>query len=203
MEIQELSTKVSERFFRAFCPNPTVIYDLGELYNRYNAKFFNGELPELVSIVKKVKGEEVVTYTHLKWDGRLRSRTYGTYTPSPQAGHGTIRLGRFMAGDPIQVKSTLVHEMLHQWLDLKGLDDGIKGHGEQFILHARRINLVCQEENLPIRVNFYDQEILKETPEFQCSAIGETIYTVKDLDIARSVEKLISAAFDGNHITNY
>lgn len=203
METQELSTKVSERFFRTFCPNPTVIYDLGELYNLYNAKFFNGELPELVSIVKKVKGEEVVTYTRLKWDGRLRSRTYGTYTSTPRAGHGVIRLGRFMAGEPIQVKSTLVHEMLHQWLDLKGLDDGVKGHGEQFILHARRINLVCQEENLPIRVNFYDQEILKETPEFQCSAIGETIYTVKDLDIARSVEKVISAAFDGNHTTRY
>lgn len=203
MEIQELSTKVSERFFRAFCPDPTVMYDLGSLYNEYNAKFFSGELPELVPVVRRVKGEEVVTYTRLKWDGRLRSRTYGTYSPSPKAGYGTIRLGRFMAGDPVQVKSTLAHEMLHQWLDLKGLDDGLKGHGEQFILHARRINLVCQEENLPIRVNFYDQEIIKETPEFQCSGIGETIYTVKDLDIARSVEKLISAAFDGNHTTLY
>jgi hypothetical protein len=203
MEIQELSTKVSERFFRTFCPDPTVMYDLGSLYNEYNAKFFNGELPELVPVVRRVKGEEILTYTRLKWDGRLRSRTYGTYTSSPKAGYGTIRLGRFMAGDPVQVKSTLAHEMLHQWLDLKGLDDGVKGHGEQFILHARRINLVCQEENSPIRVNFYDQEILKETPEFQCSGIGETIYTVKDLDIARSVEKLISAAFDGNHITNY
>lgn len=179
------------------------MYDLGAIYNSFNAKFFNGDLPELIRTVKKVKGVEIVGYSRLKWDGRLRTRTYGTYTTEARPGYGTIRLARFMAGDPFRVKSTLLHEMLHQWLDLKDLDDGIRGHGEQFIKKARQINLICQAENFPIRVEFYNKEIVLETPEFNCDVIGETLYSVKDLDIARSVEKLISAAFDGNHQTNY
>jgi hypothetical protein len=203
METQELSTKISDSFFRYFCPDPTVMYDLGELYGSFNSQFFNGDLSELVPVTKKVEGREVIVYSRLKWDGRLKSRTYGTYTPSSTPGKGVIRLARFMAGDPVQVKSTLLHEMLHQWLDLKGLDDGVKGHGPRFIRFSRQINLFCQEKDLPFRVNFYGQEIVKETPEFQCSAIGETIYTVKDLDIARSVEKVINAAFDGNNTTFY
>lgn len=203
MQTQELPTTVSDRFFRAFCPKPEVMYDLEALYNLYNSEFFNGELPELVKVVKKVKGQEVVSFSRLKWDGRLRSRTHGTYTPSSRLGYGVIRLSRKMASDPIQVKSTLVHEMLHQWLDLKSLDDGTKGHGANFIAHAKRINILCQENGLKIRVNFYDKAVLAETPHFQCSVIGETIYTVKDLDIARSIERVINSAFDGNHQTIY
>lgn len=203
MQTQELSTKISDRFFRAFCPKPEVIYDLEALYNLYNSEFFDGELPDLVKVVKKVKGQEVVSFSRLKWDGRLRSRTYGTYTTGSRSGFGIIRLSRNMASDPIQTKSTLVHEMLHQWLDLKGLDDGVKGHGENFILHAKRINVLCEENGWKIRVNFYDKAVLAETPHFQCSVIGETIYSVKDLDIARSLERVINSAFDGNHQTIY
>lgn len=203
MEIQELPTRVSDRFFRAFCPDPTVIYDLENLYNDYNTKFFNGELPELVPVTKKVKGQEITTYSRLKWDGRLRSRTYGTYTTGPRAGKGLIRLARAIANDPVLTKSTLLHEMLHQWLDLKEQDDGVKGHGPNFVSHAKRINVLCEEGGLSVRVNFYDKAVLAETPHFQCSVIGETIYTVKDLDIARSIERVINSAFDGNHQTIY
>lgn len=203
MEIQELPTRVSDRFFRAFCPDPTVIYDLENLYNDYNTKFFNGELPELISVTKKVKGQEVTTYSRLKWDGRLRSRTYGTYTTGARPGKGVIRLARAIASDPVLTKSTLLHEMLHQWLDLKGQDDGIKGHGPQFILYARKLNLICQAEGNPIRVNFFNKAVLEETPQFHCGVIGETIYSVKDLDIARSLERVINSAFDGNHKTSY
>lgn len=203
MEITELPVKVSNKFFRAFCPDPTAMYDLGSLYNEYNAKFFNGDLPELTRVVKKVKGVEIVSYSQLKWDGRLRSRTYGTYTSSARPGNGVIRLSRFVAEDPIKAKSTLLHEMLHKWLDLKGLDDGIKGHGEQFIKFARQINLTCQAEDIKVRVDFYNKEVVLETPEFQCGVIGETIYSVKDLDIVRTLEKVINSAFNGNHTTNY
>jgi hypothetical protein len=203
METQALPTRVSDRFFRAFCPDPTVIYDLEKLYNEYNTKFFNGDLPELVRVIKKVKGGEITSYSRLKWDGRLRSRTYGTYSSGSRSGFGVIRLSRSIAKDPVLTKSTLLHEMLHQWLDLKGLDDGIRGHGEQFIRFAKQINLVCLTEGNQIRIWFYDRAITQDTPEFHCELIGETIYSVKDLDITRSLDRVLNSAFDGKHQTTY
>jgi hypothetical protein len=203
MEILELPTKVSDRFFRAFGPKPEAMYDLETLYNNYNDLFFDGELPELVKVVKKVKGQEVVSFSRLKWDGRLRSRTYGTYTASSRRGYGVIRLARNIAGSPVQMKSTLVHEMLHQWLDLNGQDDGVSGHGKNFILHAKRINESCEGMGWKTRVNFFDKAIFSETPHFECGLIGKTIYSVKDLDIARTAEHIIHSAFDGNHQTIY
>lgn len=179
------------------------MYNLGDLYNSFNNELFNGELPELVLVVRKIKGEKVTSYSRLKWDGRLSSRTYGTYSPSAQPGKGIIRLARFMAGDPTLVRSTLLHEMLHQWLDLKGLDDGVRGHGENFILHSKRINLICQEKGYKFRVNFFNKEIVSDTPQFNCELISETIYSVKDLDIARTLEKVVKSAFNENYETVY
>lgn len=203
MKPQNLPTTVSDRFFRSFCPDPTVIYDLAALYNSYNSRFFSGDLPELKRVVKKVKGKEVVCYPDLKWDGRLRSKTYGTYTPAPRPGNGKIRLSRSIASKPVKLKSTLVHEMLHKWLDLKGLDDGVKGHGPEFIRFAKQINLTCQADGIPIRVNFFGKPITKEAALFQCGFIGSTVYSVEDLDIARSLEGAVEFAFDGNGKFSY
>lgn len=196
METIELPTRVSDKFFRAFCPNPTVMYDLGAIYDEFNSRFFRGELPELTKTIKVVKGEEIVSYGRLKWDGRLRSKTLGTYTCASVPGKGVIRIARRIAPNPSEVKSVLLHEMLHQYLDLKGLDDGIKGHGPNFMSFAKSINEVCRRVGVPYRVEFYDVEITKEEASFSCDLLKDEVFTTSDLDIALQFKKILNTAFD-------
>lgn len=198
METIELPTRVSDKFFRAFCPNPTVIYDLGSLYDEFNSRFFHGELPNLVKTVKVVKGEEVVSYGRLKWDGRLKNRTLGTYTPARIKGQGVIRLSRNIASDPVQVKSTLLHEMLHLYLDLKDLDDGIKGHGSHFMAEAKSINTACEGLGVSYRINFHDNEITQEEASFSCDLLKEQVFRTSDLDIALQVKKVLNSALNSD-----
>lgn len=189
---QELSTSLSKGFFQAFCPNPTLMYDLGEIYSELNAKFFNGELPVLTKVVKTGKdGISRATYPKLKWEGRFR-KVLGMYHP----GSELIRLSRAIAPDPVQVRSTLLHEMLHKYLDQKGLDDGILGHGENFISFAKRINDRCSDIGVSYRINFYDLEITTEQPTFQVDMLGSTEFKVtKDLDVVRKMKTVFKTSF--------
>ena len=196
METIELPTRVSDKFFHAFCPNPMVMYDLGALYDEFNTRFFHGELPELVKTVKVVKGNEVVSYGRVKWDGRLRSKTLGTYSCASVPGKGVIRIARRIASNPSEVKGVLLHEMLHQYLDLKGLDDGIKGHGPNFMSFAKSINSVCRQLGTNYRVDFYDQEITDEQATFSCDLVKDVVFTTSDLDVALQVKKVMNSAFD-------
>lgn len=193
----ELNTTLSTSFFTHFCPNPTVMYELGDLYAELNAKFFNGELPLLpCKTVTDKNGEIRNVYGTLKWDGRIGRRTLGTYKATARRGHGSIRLARSIASDPAKTRSVLLHEMLHKYLDLKGLDDGILGHGENFVTEAKRINEQCQEVGVNYRIHFYDQEITEEQPFVVSEMTREEIYCSKDLDIARNMQALVRAAFD-------
>ena len=110
------------------------MYDLGELYAEFNAKYFNGELPVLPFESKVDKNGEVRhRYGTLKWDGRLGKSTLGTYK------RGTICLNRSIASDPNKTRSVLLHEMLHKYLDFKGLDDGPVGvYGKQALVLVHR-----------------------------------------------------------------
>ena len=191
----EFKTTTSDSFFERFCPNPCAIYDLGELYAEFNAKYFNGELP-VPKVVSRTdeNGETWNSYPRLKWEGRYRTK-WGTYKPN-NGGTGEIKLARHAAKDPLQVRSTLLHEMLHAYLDMKNLDDGIKGHGENFILHAKRINELCESNGVAYRVNFYDEEITKEQPVVYSDLLKTTLHLGKDLDVARQMRKLLNCAFD-------
>lgn len=196
----ELKTTVSDTFFRRWCPNPTAVYDLGEIYAEFNAKFFNGDLNPL-KVMEKTDKEGNITriYPGLKWDGRLKN-FWGIYKPNGQ-GTGEIRISRSAAMKPSQVRDTLLHEMLHKWLDMKGLDDGIKGHGPQFIDHSLRINQKAQKLGLGVRVNFFDEEITKEQPEVYSDLLKTTIYCGRDLDIARKMRGVFNSAFDESYST--
>jgi len=190
----DFPTTVSDTFFARWCPNPTRIYDLGEIYAEFNARFFNGNLPVL-RFQEFTDGEEVVrrSYPQLKWDGRM-SRLWGNYKPNGR-GSGLIKISKKAAFDPNQVRSTLLHEMVHAWLDMKHLDDGIKGHGENFILTAKRINEECESLGVNYRVNFYNVEVRKEEPEVHSELLQTTIFCGKDLDLARSMKAVLNAAF--------
>jgi hypothetical protein len=179
-------------FFQRFCPDPTVMYDLGELYACYNAYYFNGELPvqESVTYIDE-NDEERTVYPRLKWDGKFR-RVYGKYYFKNHA----IHLARGIASDPLQVRSTLLHEMLHEYLHRNDLDDGIEGHGPNFIKYAKEINEKCREQGVDYRINFYDEEITREDPAIYCDLLGTEIACFKDLDLARKVKKVAEKAFD-------
>jgi hypothetical protein len=197
MEITALPTRVSNSFFHAFCPNPKVMYDLGDIYAEMNAIFFDGVLPVLKSVSKKdSNGETRTKYPTLKWDGRMKAKTLGTYRPSAKRGSGTISLSPAIAKDPTLTRSVLLHEMLHKYLDLKGLDDGIKGHGENFILESTRINKLCESKGKEYRVMFYDEEITKDDPSFFVEMVGEEMTVMRDLDVARKMASIFRAAFD-------
>lgn len=186
-----MKTTLSPAFFAQFCPDPTVMYDLGDLYAEFNAKYFNGELPVLPYATKVDKnGETRKIYGTLKWDGRLGKSTLGCYK------RGVIYLNRKIAGDLNKTRSVLLHEMLHKFLDVKGLDDGIAGHGPNFIAEAKWINDTCAARGVLYRVNFYDVPVTKSRPVYRSELIGGDIQCVQDLDVARKMGSVIRAAFD-------
>lgn len=193
-----MKTTLSDSFFKRYCPDPTAIYDLGELYCEFNAKFFNGALP-LPKTVTTVdaNGEEWRDYPLLRWDGKFK-KLWGNYKPNGK-GTGKIKLARNAAMDSVQVRSTLLHEMLHAYLDMTHRDDGIKGHGPNFIAEAKRINEMCESKGVAYRVNFYDEAVTKEQPEVYCDLLKTTIYCGKDLDVARQMRSILNAAFDSNY----
>lgn len=194
-EITDLKPIVSYAFLARYCPDPCAIFDLGELYCEFNAKYFNGELPVLKVVTVTDKNDETWhTYPRLKWEGRFR-KLWGQYKPNGR-GTGVIKLARNCAKDPVQVRSTLLHEMVHAYLDMKGTDDGIKGHGPNFILEAKRINELCVAKGVPYRVNFYDIPVTLEQPEVYSELLKTTLYCGKDLDLARRMQAIIRAAFD-------
>lgn len=193
-----MQTTVSNSFFKRYCPDPTTIFDLGELHAEYNAKYFNGELPVTKTLtVVDSNGEEWRTYPHLKWEGRFR-KVWGQYKTNGR-GTGVIRIARKAAMNSNQVRSTLLHEMVHAYLDMTGKDDGIKGHGPNFIAEAKRINEMCEESGVAYRVNFYDEAITKDEPEVYCDLLKTTIYCGKDLDVARHMKSILNAAFDSKY----
>lgn len=191
----EFPLKLSNSFFERYCPNPYAVYDLGEIYAEFNAKYFNGELPVLTVVTRTDEnGETRNSYPRLKWEGRFR-KVWGNYKPNGR-GSGVIKLARNCVKDPVQVRSTLLHEMLHAYLDMKGQDDGIKGHGPNFIAQAKRINEQCAAAGVNYRVNFYDVEITQDEPVVYSDLLKTTIHCGKDLDLARRMQTIIRAAFD-------
>jgi hypothetical protein len=195
----EMKTTLSQGFFERYCPDPYSLYDLPELYVEFNARYFNGELPlARTRVVKQRDGGIGLVPLDIIWEGRYR-RTYGTYAPSKVRGHGKIRIARHCVKTPHQVQSTLLHEMLHKWLDLKGLDDGIKGHGPNFVSHAKDINDKCRDAGVAYRINFHDEEITLEEPVAYCDLLKTTIHCGRDLDVAVRMQSILKAAFDTNY----
>lgn len=174
------------------------MYELGDIYAELNAKYFEGQLYILpFRQITDKNGETRRIYGTLKWDGRMGQRTLGTYKAGPtRPGHGTIRLARSIASDPVRTRSVLLHEMLHKYLDMKGLDDGIKGHGENFITHAKNINEVCSVNGVSYRIHFYDEVITMDEPLVYSELLMTEIHFSRDLDIARNMQAIARAAFD-------
>lgn len=173
------------------------MYDLGDLYAEFNARFFNGELPILPShTFTDENGEVRTSYGTLKWDGRLGKRTYGVYSYKDK----TIRLSRKIAVDPIATRSVLLHEMVHKYLHTKGLDDGVQGHGANFIEKAMAINAICEEIGTEYRVHFQDQEVTEKAPSILPQLLDNPITLVPDLDIALKMKTVAKAAFDKKFI---
>jgi hypothetical protein len=194
----EFQTTVSDKFFKRFCPDPTVMFDLGELYAEFNAKYFDGNL-RVLRVIERVdeNGETWKKYPTLKWEGRYKTK-WGTYKLNNR-GTGEIKIARMCADDPIQVRSTLLHEMVHAYLDQTSRDDGIKGHGPNFIAEATRINAKCADLGVAYRVNFYDVPVTKDEPEVYSDLLKTTIYCGKDLDLARRMKTILNAAFDTHY----
>jgi len=193
--VTELKTTVSTAFFQRFCPDPARTHDLIELYAEFNARYFNGELPVLKTRVKTDEnGEERVVTKDVGWDGKYK-KLWGTYKPNGR-GTGKIKLARAAALDPVQVRTTLLHEMVHKRLDQIGKDDGIKGHGPNFIAEAKRINELCEAEGVAYRVDFYCEPVTQDEPFCESDLLKTTIYLGKDLDVARRMRAVLKAAFD-------
>lgn len=174
-----------------FCPDPCATFDLVTLYREYNALYFNGELRDIRVLSEKDENDETWESTpDIQWDGRFR-RVYGKY----YFGTKQIRLARHMVYDTTKVKSTLLHEMLHKHLHQNGEDDGIDGHGPNFIREAKRINDLCRERNVSYRVEFYNEEITREEPVVFADLIGTEVACFKDLDLARKVKAVCDKVF--------
>ena len=197
--VTEFKTTISDSFFARWCPDPTVMFDLGELYAEFNAKYFDGNLRVLRVIEHEDKNGEVRRkYPTLKWEGRYKTK-WGTYTPNGR-GTGVIKISRLAAKDPTQVRNTLLHEMIHAYLDQTNRDDGINGHGPNFIAEATRINAKCSDAGVTYRVNFYDVPVTKDEPEVYSDLLKSTIYCGKDLDLAQKMRTILNAAFDTHYV---
>lgn len=178
-------------FMQRFCPNPYATFDLIALYREFNALYFNGDLRDIRVTSEKDENDETWEDTSdIQWDGRYR-KVYGKYIYNNRQ----IRLAKHMVFKPNKVKSTLLHEMLHKYLHQTSQDDGIEGHGPNFIKEAKRINDLCRERNAPYRVEFYDEEITREEPVVFADLIGTEVACFKDLDLARKVKAICEKAF--------
>jgi hypothetical protein len=188
-----LKTTASDAFFRRFCKNPCGMYDLGEMYAVLNARHFGGELAVLNKVVTVDKnGEEWENYPRqLIWNKRFKKK-YGTYTYASRM----IQIAGFAAWDSNQVWSTLLHEMLHKYLHQKGMDDGIEGHGPNFINYSADINADCLEKGYKYRINFFDEEIVLKNPNYSSVVHEMEFHVANDLDIGRKCKSVIKAAFD-------
>ena len=190
-EITYFPNRLTTSFVTRFCPDPCAMHDLVALYDEFNSTFFDGALKPLRTYSVEKDGE-VYTYAHdLKWTGRFRT-TRGKYYFADKS----IKLGKWQAHTPYMVRSTLLHEMVHKYLDMKDQHDGVEGHGENFIREAVRINKKCEELRVEYRVLFYDEVVSREAPAFHAEIFNQEIVVVKDLDLIRKFHGSLNAAFD-------
>jgi len=192
-----MKTTLSNSFVNQWCEDITSCYDLVETYAKFNAGYFNGELPVLPTVeLSNDAGETWEITRRIKWDGRLK-KTWGTYTPNGK-GSGVIKLAKMCTTVPHQTYSTLLHELIHAYLDLTNQDDGVAGHGPNFICKAKEINEECEKSGVSYRVDFDDKPVTQEVAEFQVPLLMSS-FTFDDLDIAKKVESVINGAFSGSY----
>jgi hypothetical protein len=193
----EMKTTLSNSFVNQWCEDITSCYDLVETYSKFNANYFNGELPVLPTVtLSNEAGETWETTKRIKWDGRMK-KSWGTYAPNGK-GSGVIKLAKMCATVPHQTYSTLLHELIHAYLDFRNEDDGINGHGANFIRKAKEINEKCEDKKVGYRV-YYDGEVItQEAAEFQVPLLMSS-FTFDDLDVAKKVESVINGAFAGSY----
>ena len=175
----QLSTTLNDSYFWKYCPNPLLLVDVETAYNELNELFFENSLP---SDAKR----------KLRWEGRFR-RCWGNYNPANKV----IKLSKKLAGKQTEIYSVLLHEMLHKFLDITKQDDGIMGHGPNFIRYAAELNLKAEKLGVSYRVHFYDEEIHEE-PKLVCKDLGVTIQ-LDDLDVARRARRLAERVFNDDY----
>ena len=96
---------------------------LPPLFHRFNREFFDGEVP----------------YLRLSWsDGRLR-KTAGRYRRDRNGAAIELSTPVLSCLPEEATHSTLVHEMIHAWVDLV-LRQREKGHGPLFLAKMEEIN---------------------------------------------------------------
>lgn len=190
-ETTQFPNRLTTSFVKRFCPNPCAMYDLVALYDEFNFTFFDGELPALNTYAVERDGEVYIETKDIVWSKQYK-RVYGKYFYKSRK----IKLATFMAHSPSLVKGTLLHEMVHKYLDLKGLDDGVEGHGENFINEAVRVNKLVNELDMNCWVKFQDVIIRREEPVFQAQLIGREVVMVKDLDLVAKMTATLRAGFD-------
>lgn len=183
---------VSKEFLLRYCPNPRLMYDLGEEYDRLNRLFFDGALPELEKKVKIDKDkEERVTYPMLRWNGRFKN-LWGRYTPTGRPGHGKIELAVHLCPYPNCVRSTLLHEMVHKFQCLIRERDG---HGESFLETSSEVNEKAESLGLKERCGYFlhrhYQEVRNTSPVYISKELEYEFHVNKDLDVARSMRKVM------------
>jgi hypothetical protein len=179
------------------------MYDLGEEYDRLNRLLFDGALPELEKKVKIDKNkEERVTYPMLKWNGRFKNM-WGRYTPVARPGHGKIELAVHLCPYPNNVRSTLLHEMVHKFQCLTLERDA---HGPSFLETAEEVNLKAEALGLQERCGFFlerhDQVVYNTNPVFLSKELECEFHVNRDLDVARKMRNVMALVTGGRATFN-
>lgn len=135
---------------------------LKRIYNEYNHRYFNGNLPALIGI---------------KWNTRIAS-TWGRYrfTVRKRNGvvigynHGYIELSSLLSTrTPEEFRDILVHEMIH----VLHLGDG---HGRLFKITMRGLNY-----RYGLNLSVYCSEGLDWRYRYMCKSCGNEFYRLKRL----------------------
>lgn len=100
----------------------SLINQVKHLWNKYNVEYFGGALSEpTIRIVRA-------------------TRYYGDFVVTESSGRPTLRLSNRLNNSPEQLRDTLLHEMVHQYLWELGLPNW-DDHGEAFKNEAGRIGI--------------------------------------------------------------
>ena len=112
-------------------------FNLNRLFKEYNAKFFNGKLGDVVFDVYVQGNDEIPSYAF----ENTRKKRNGGYSAN-------IKFNAKCEWNEINIRETLLHEMVHYYhyvLFGRGL---IFGHGIPFVITQLRI-LLCHGVYVP------------------------------------------------------
>lgn len=116
--------------------NSITVQHLEKLFNQFNDKFFNGELPAIPIEIKRTRGR-IGTFEY-SWRRVGKTKIYSPIR---------IIISNYFNYPLHDIEETLIHEMIHYYICYKNIKDN-NMHGRKFMALAYRISQIDSNYNV-------------------------------------------------------